>query len=91
MEEFKDAPKFQIIGHSIGCLTAMLIEEEINTEGKLENIVCLGSPLTKSPMQMNLAMDNILSKIHQKHKENKFNPEVRKFVFLPGNKDFMVS
>lgn len=91
MDEFKDVPKFQIIGHSIGCLTAMLIEEEINKDGKLQNIVCLGSPLTKSPMQLNMAMDNVLSKIQKKHQEKRFNRDVKKFVFMAGNKDFMVS
>jgi triacylglycerol esterase/lipase EstA (alpha/beta hydrolase family) len=40
--------KFTIIGHSIGCLTAMYINDQIPSEN-LQNLVCLGAPLTTSP------------------------------------------
>ena len=51
-----NAKQFHIVGHSIGCLIAMYIEQQINDaqfleqiddyDGyKLNNVVCLGSPI----------------------------------------------
>ena len=52
--------KFTIVAHSIGCLTALLIEDEINKNGQLANIVCMGSPLEESPMKLNSGMTKII-------------------------------
>lgn len=51
-----NAKEFHIVGHSIGCLIAMYIEQQINDPEfleqiddyngyKLRNVVCLGSPI----------------------------------------------
>jgi hypothetical protein len=43
--------EYTIVGHSIGCLIAMLIQPElINIDNlKLKNLICLGSPVLSSP------------------------------------------
>ena len=63
MRDLPASQKFQIIGHSVGCLTALLIEDQINSKKQLQNLLCLGSPLTKSPMQLTLGMENVFAKI----------------------------
>lgn len=44
-----DGKKFTIVAHSVGCLQALSIEKEINSKNQLQNLICLGSPLTESP------------------------------------------
>jgi triacylglycerol esterase/lipase EstA (alpha/beta hydrolase family) len=76
--------KFTIVAHSVGCLTAMLIEDEINTLGQVANIVCLGSPLEDSPMKLNQGMENILKRIRNKHANRRsdiIHHPINKFIF----------
>lgn len=55
--------KFSIIGHSIGCLTAYFIEDQINNDGNLQNIICLGTPFGDSPTKLNKGLENIMNEI----------------------------
>mgnify|MGYP000459602286 CR=1 FL=1 len=80
---FKNKEKFTIVAHSIGCLTALSIEEKITRNAILENIVCLGSPLVESPMKLNSGMQKIIDQV-----QNADPTPSKKFIFQTGEKDF---
>ena len=60
---------YTIVGHSIGCLIALLIEQELKEKipTRLGNIVCLATPLRQSPtLGINNDLENVMTKIAER-------------------------
>ena len=97
------AKTFHIVGHSIGCLIAMYIEQQIsdpdfleqieNYNGyKLKNVVCLGSPILKSPtFGLNRNLEHIQNAIARRAEERKKESDTTYVVFNGGKKDFHIT
>jgi len=99
------AKEFTIVGHSVGCLIAMLIEQEVNhpdfvkrnprrSGGELKNVVCLGTPLFESPTKgLNRNLEDIRKTIMNKQAEHPPRPssDVAYLFFNGGNKDYHIT
>jgi len=78
--------KFTIIGHSLGCLTAKLIEKDLK-HGTLQNIVCVGGTLENSPMRLNQGLDNIINEVENRTYDE---GEALNILIQTGAKDLMI-
>lgn len=93
----KQSQPYTIIAHSVGCLIAMLIEDELRAELKsapLVNIVCMAAPIAESPtLGLNRDLERVLDKIRAKHKNQLFleNSETLYTFFSGGLKDNMIT
>ena len=87
--EYYKNSKFTIVAHSVGCLQALQIENEVNDKGQLQNVICLGSPLAESPTKyLSDDMQEILSKLQNQSSDNQ--SDVRYFFLHGGEKDLHI-
>ena len=89
-DRYEGDQRFTIIGHSIGCLTAYFIQDQVSEYGNLQNIICLGTPFGESPTKLNKDLENILSEIKAKKQENQQKHSTYNFIFNSGDKDFHI-
>ena len=88
---------YTIVGHSVGCLIAMLIEDELRKElpnAPIVNIVCLATPLADSPtIGLNRDIERVMTKIRDKQQDYKERSDDHTlFMFFNGGlKDNMIT
>ena len=91
---------YTIVGHSIGCLIGMLIEQELKNKinAELVNFVCLATPINQSPTNgVNDDLIDVMQKIKEKgyefnHKQRWANSHDTYYLFFNGgSRDNMIT